>query len=157
MSKDPHAKRFEIQRLVERSLDLARHALLQQGSFLPGFIAVQPSGKYDIGVAAQGGNEGWNLLITALRQKASAKQIRAAAVYRDVKVRARGATEDIDAVQVVAELASGEACNVFQIYRLGDETLVFEEGREVELVPSVIFAESDRSTPGTRRWWEFWK
>jgi hypothetical protein len=157
MSKDPHAKRFEIQRLVERSLDMARHALLEQGSFLPGFIAVQPNGKYDIGVAAQGGAQGSNLLITALRQKASAQQLRAAAVYRDVRVRLQGASEDIDAIQVMAELASGEAYNVFQVYRRDAEKLVFEEEQEVERVPSVIFAAPDRSEAGTRRWWEFWK
>ncbi|MGK3988973.1 hypothetical protein WME99_38370 [Sorangium sp. So ce136] len=157
MSKDPHAKRFEIQRLVERSLDVARHALLQQGSFLPGSIAVQPNGKYDIGVAAQGGTQGSNLLIMALKQKASAKQIRAAAVYRDVRVRPQGASEDVDAIQIVAELASGESYNVFQVYRMDEEKLVFEEGREVERVPPVIFAESDRSGAGNKRWWEFWK
>ncbi|WP_437810833.1 hypothetical protein [Sorangium sp. So ce1078] len=157
MSKDPHAKRFEIQRLVERSLDLARKALLQQGSFLPGFIAVQPNGMYDIGIAAQGGSDGSNLLITALRQKAAADQIRAAAVYRDVRVRPRGALEDVDAIQVVVELASGESYNVFQLYRLDKEQLVFEKDRDVERVPSVIFAEAARIAAAARRWWEFWK
>ncbi|WP_437481680.1 hypothetical protein WME75_38805 [Sorangium sp. So ce1014] len=156
MSKDPHAKRFEIQRLVERSLDLARHALLQQGSFLPGFIAVQPNGMYDIGVAAQGGSEGSNLLITRLRQKATAEHLRAAAVYRDVRVRPRGASEDVDAIQVVAEFASGESLNVFQVYRLDNEKVVFEEDPEVEQVPSVIFAEAARIAAAGRRWWEFW-
>ncbi|WP_437588386.1 hypothetical protein [Sorangium sp. So ce1000] len=157
MSKDPHAKRFEIQRLVERSLDLARRALLQDGSFLPGFIAVQPNGMYDIGVATQGGADGSNLLITRLRQKAVAEQLRAAAVYRDVRVRPRGALEDVDAIQVVVELVSGESYNVFQLYRLDDEQLVFEEGPDVERVPSVIFAEAARMTAAARRWWEFWK
>ena len=157
MSKDPHAKRFEIQRLVERSLDLARRALLQNGSFLPGFIAVQPNGKYDIGVAAQGGSDGSNLLIARLRQKAVTEHLRAAAVYRDVRVRPRGSLEDVDAVQVVVELVSGESYNVFQLYRLDDEQLIFEEGPDVERAPSVIFSEAVRMAEAARRWWEFWK
>ncbi|KYF60527.1 hypothetical protein [Sorangium cellulosum] len=157
MSKDPHAKRFELQRLIERSLDLARNALLQQGSFLPGFIAVQPNGMYDVGVAAQGGTDGSNLLITRLRQKAAAERLHAASVYRDVRVRPRGALEDVDAIQVVVELESGESYNVFQVYRLDKGKLVFVEGREVERVPSVIFAEAARIAAASRRWWEFWK
>ena len=157
MSKDPHAKRFEIQRLIELSLDMARHALQQQGSFLPGFIAVQPNGKYDIGMAAQGGTDGSNLLITRLRQMAVAEHLRAAAVYRDVRVRPRGALEDVDAIQVVAELASGESFNAFQVYRLDADNLVFEEGPDVERVPSVIFAEAARMAAAAKRWWEFWR
>jgi hypothetical protein len=33
MGKDPYAKRFELQRLVERSLGTAKQTLAQQGSF----------------------------------------------------------------------------------------------------------------------------
>ncbi|WP_437675165.1 hypothetical protein [Sorangium sp. So ce131] len=157
MSKDPHAKRFEIQRLIERSLDLARRALREQGSFLPGFIAVESTGKYNVGVAAQGGTDGSNLVITALRQKAAARQIRAAAVYRDVRVRPRGALEDVDAIQVVAELASGESLNLFQVYRMEGAEPVFYDGPETEQVPSVIFGEAHRSAAGAKRWWNFWK
>jgi hypothetical protein len=157
MSKDPHAKRYELQRLVERSLEIARRTLAQQESFLPGFIAVQANGKYDLGVAAHGGAEGSNLLVTALRRKAAVEHLRAAALYRDVRVRPKGASEDVDAIQVVAELASGESFNVFQVYRRDDAGPLFYDGPEVEHVPSVIFAESHRSAGGVKRWWEFWK
>ena len=157
MGKDPHAKRYELQRLIERSMELARHALTQQESFLPGFIAVQTTGKYEIGIAAQGGADGTNLLVTRLRQRAAAEHLRAAAIYRDVRVRPRGALEDVDAIQVMAELASGESFNVFQVYRRTDAEPLFYEGPEVEPVPSVIFAESPRSAAGAHRWWEFWK
>jgi hypothetical protein len=64
MSKDPHAKRFELQRLVERSLELASAELTQQESFLPGYIVVQPSGKFDLGVSVQGGSEGSPFKVT---------------------------------------------------------------------------------------------
>src|SRR5690349_19187951 len=104
MSKDPHAKRYELQRLVDISLELARDALARQESLHPGFIAVQPNGKFDLGVSVQGGSEGSNLVITALRQKAAEQHLRAAALYRDVRVRPQGASEDVDAIQVVAEL-----------------------------------------------------
>ena len=81
MSKDPHAKRYELQRLVDLSLELARDALARQESLLPGFIAVQANGKLHLGASAQGGSEGSNLLITALRQKAAEQPIRAAAIF----------------------------------------------------------------------------
>lgn len=145
-----------MQRLIETSLEKARHLLAKQGSFLPGFIAVEASGKYHIGVAAQGGVDGSNLLITALRQKAAAEHLRAAAIYRDMRVRPQGASEDVDAIQIVAELATGGSVNVFQVYRMHDGEPLFYDGPEVEDVPSVIFAESPRSAAGARRWWKFW-
>jgi hypothetical protein len=117
MSKDPHAKRHELQRLVDISLELARDALARQESLLPGFIAVQANGKIHLGASAQGGSEGYNLVIAGLWQKAAEQHLRAAALYRDVRVRRRGASEDVDAIQVVAELASGESLNAFQVYR----------------------------------------
>jgi hypothetical protein len=157
MSNDPHAKRYELQRLVDMSLEIAKDALARQESLLPGFIAVQTTGKYELGVAAQGGADGTNLLTTRLRQRAAAEHIRAAAIYRDVRVHHRGASEDIDAIQVMAELASGESINVFQVYRMNDAGPFFYDGPEVEQVPSIIFAESHRGAAGAKRWWEFWK
>jgi hypothetical protein len=157
MSKDPHAKRHELQRLVDISLELARDALARQESLLPGSIAVQANGKLHLGVSAQGGPEGYNLVIAGLRQKAAEQPLRAAALYRDVRVRPQGAPEDVDAIQVVAELASGESFNVFQVYRRNDAGALFYDDPEVEQVPSVIFAEAYRSAAGVKRWWEFWK
>ncbi len=40
---------------------------------------------------------------------------------------------------------------------MNEEKLVFEEGPEVERIPSVIFAEAGRMAAAARRWWEFWK
>jgi hypothetical protein len=151
MSKDPHAKRYELQRLVERSLEIARRTLAQQESFLPGFIAVQANGKYDLGVAAHGGAEGSNLLVTALRRKAAVEHLRAAALYRDVRVRPKGASEDVDAIQVVAELASGAAVHLFQVYGRNAAGQVVLGESETVPAPAVIFGGASGSAESARR------
>src|SRR5262245_42316694 len=156
MSKAPHdPKRYELLRLVETCLEKARYILMKQQSFLPAFIAVEPNGKYHFGVAALGGADGSNLLVKALRQKAAAEHLRAAAIYRDVRVRPKGASEDVDAIQIVAELATGESVNGFQVYRMNKGEPVFYDAPVVEEVPSVIFAHSHEAR--SKRWWEVWK
>ncbi|XXX75647.1 hypothetical protein WMF30_49155 [Sorangium sp. So ce134] len=156
--KDDHIERpCDLSLLVELALDAAKRNLAERGTFVPGSIVVDASGKYAIAVAAHGGVDGSNLLITALRQKAAAEQIRAAAVHRDVRGRSQGGSEEVDAIQVVAELASGESLNVFQVYRMEGTEPVFYDGPEVEQVPSVIFAESHRNAARAKRWWKLWK
>jgi hypothetical protein len=132
----------ELSRLVELVLDVARSALEEQGTFLPGSIAVDAAGKYALGVAPHGGVDGWTLLTTAFRQRAAAEELRAVALYRDVRVRERGASEDVDAIHAVVELASGEAVHVFQLYRRNDTGLVVYDKPEIAQAPAVIFAES---------------
>lgn len=132
----------ELSRLVELVLDVAKSALEEQGTFLPGSIAVDSAGKYAIGVAPHGGVDGWALLTTAFRQRAAAEELRAVALYRDVRVRERGASEDVDAIHAVVELASGEAVHAFQIYRRDNAGQVVYDKPEIEQAPSVIFAKS---------------
>jgi hypothetical protein len=132
----------ELSRLVELVLDVARSALEEQGTFLPGSIAVDAAGKYALGVASHGGVDGWTLLTTTFRQRAAAERLRAVALYRDVRVRERGASEDVDAIHAVVELASGEAVHVFQLYRRNDTGQVVYDKPEIEQAPAVIFAES---------------
>ncbi|AUX48135.1 hypothetical protein SOCE26_096650 [Sorangium cellulosum] len=129
----------ELSQLVELALDVAKGALEEQGTFLPGSIVVEATGKYALGVAALAGVDGWTLLTTALRRRVAAEGLRAAALYRDVRVRERGASEDVDAIHVVAELASGEAVQAFLVYRKNGAGQ-FVYGRvEVEQIPTVIF------------------
>ncbi|WP_437588387.1 hypothetical protein [Sorangium sp. So ce1000] len=138
-----HGERMgELSRLVELVLDVAKSALEEQGTFLPGSIAVDAAGKYAIGVAPHGGVDGWTLLTTAFRQRAAAEELRAVALYRDVRVRERGASEDVDAIHAVVELASGEAVQVFQIYRKNDAGEIVYDRPAIEQAPSVIFAKS---------------
>jgi hypothetical protein len=141
----------EVERLAQTALELAKTALADQASFLPGSIAVRLNGKYDLAVAATGGAPGSNMLITALRQKAAAGLLRAAAIYRDVRVRPQGASEDVDAIHVVVELASGGAVHMFQVYRRSSAGQILLGERELQPAPSVIFAAP------SKRWWEFWK
>lgn len=132
----------ELSRLVELALDIARGALAEQETFLPAFIAVEANGEYAIGVAAHGGVDGWTLLTTELRQRAAAEHLRAVALYRDVRVRERGASEDVDAIHVVAELASGEAAHAFQIYRKDHAGQLVYDKPAIGQAPAVIFATS---------------
>jgi hypothetical protein len=141
----------ERARLIKVAIDCATAALEKSETFLPGSIAVLSTGKYDLAIAGTGGTEGSNLLILALRQKASEGVIRAAAIYRDVRVRPEGETRDVDAIHIVAELASGEAAHVFQVYRRDDAGRVTLGQREIEPAPAVIF------TASAKRWWQVWK
>ena len=142
MNNERHERMGELSHLVELVLDVAKSALEEQGTFLPGSIAVDAAGKYAIGVAPHGGVDGWTLLITAFRQRAAAEELRAVALYRDVRVRERGAFADVDAIHAVVELASGEAVQVFQLYRRNDTGQVVYDKPEIEQAPAVIFAES---------------
>lgn len=138
-----HGERMgELSRLVELVLDVAKSALEQQGTFLPGSIAVDAAGKYAIGVAPDGGVDGWTLLTTAFRQRAAAEKLRAVALYRDVRVRERGASEDVDAIHAVVELASGGAVQAFQLYRRNDTGQIVYDKPQIEQAASAIFAES---------------
>ncbi|WP_441290923.1 hypothetical protein ACSRUE_10765 [Sorangium sp. KYC3313] len=57
----------ELSRLVELVLDVAKSALEEQGTFLPGSLALDAAGKYAIGVAPHGGEDGLDFL-KALRR-----------------------------------------------------------------------------------------
>jgi len=144
----------ELVKLVQTALDLAKAALAEQDTFLPGSIAVLGNGKLHIGVAGLGGVEGSNMLTTALRQKAATERLKAAALYRDVRVRPQGASTDVDAIHVVAELASGEAVHLFQVYQRSSAGKLVLGEREIESAPSVVFGALPRPA---KRWWEVWR
>jgi hypothetical protein len=148
---------FELKRLVQAALEAAKSALEKQETFLPGSIAVEPSGKFILAVAAAFGVDGSNLLITALRQKVAAEQLRGAAIYRDVRVRPRGAPEDVDAIQVVAELATGEVVHVFQVYRRNEAGQLIDGELEIAPADASIFVKAPREAARSPRWWQFWK
>ncbi|WP_437711846.1 hypothetical protein WMF45_41505 [Sorangium sp. So ce448] len=142
MNNESHERMRELSCLMALALDIAKGALEEQGTFLPGSIAVDAAGKYAIGVAPDGGVDGWTLLTTAFRQRAAAEELRAVALYRDVRGRERGASEDVDAIHAVVERATGEPVQVFQLYRRNDTGQIVYGKPRIEQAPSIIFAGS---------------
>jgi hypothetical protein len=132
----------ELAQLVELALETATSNLEGRETFLPGSFAVSDAGKVSLGLAAHGGAEGSNLLVTALREKAVARRLRAAAIYRDVRVRPQGTAEDVDAIHVIAELASGEAVHMFQVYSRNAAGQVVLGESETVPAPAVIFGKA---------------
>jgi hypothetical protein len=141
----------QLAQLVELALETATSSLEGRETFLPGSFAVSDAGKIDLAVAGHGGSQGSNLLVIALWQKAAAGNLRAAAIYRDVRVRPTGASEDADAIHVIAELASGEAVHLFQVYGKNGAGQVVMGESELVPAPSVIFGEASRGVPRSKR------
>lgn len=151
MNADQNPIPPELTQLVDLALKTAMSNLEGRETFLPGSFAVSDAGKIDLAVAVHGGTEGSNLLVTALRENAVARRLRAAAIYRDVRVRPQGASEDVDAIHVIAEVASGQAIHLFQVYHKNDVGEVVMGESEIVPAPAVIFGEASRDVARSKR------
>jgi hypothetical protein len=69
----------------------------------------------------------------------------------------RGAPEDVDAIQVVAELATGEVVDVFQVYRRNEAGQIVDGALEIAPADASLFVTSPREAARSTRWWPFWK
>lgn len=146
-----------MRQLTEVAIQAAQTALGEQGSFLPGSVALELGGEYNLGAATVSGTQGSNMLVVGLRNQAEAKALKAAVLYRDVKLRPAGEPEDVDAIHVVAEDIEGHAFHALQVYRKNAGGDYSYEQVVVEQQSPVIFAGVANKGPRQKKWWQFWR
>ena len=94
----------KLRQLLQAAIKSAKSTLQGGQGILPCSIARGPDGKIRLAIAAVGGKDGSNQLVLGLRNQAASGEITAAALYRDMRVRTAGKSQDEDAIHVFSRI-----------------------------------------------------